>query len=440
VLREVAALAEQPESSGPDGVARERLELFLVGGFVRDLLLDVQNLDMDLVVVGDAIRFASEVQRRLHGKLKGHHQFATATVTLPDGVKLDFSTARSETYGKPGALPEVESSSIEDDLKRRDFTINAMAIRLNLDRYGQLLDPCGGRADLEHGVVRVLHNLSFVEDPTRIFRAVRFEARYGFRMDEHTEALARHALHSGALEQISPERRRGEFSLLFREPNPIGGLRRIAELGILEWLSSGLQLHPERLERVEGAIAWTTRHANDGAERGTEGSGLPTVGLLDRTVIYLAILLADLGPEHAAAVAADRLRLSEPKRELLRLCLQRLPSAVETLSREELPPHEVFRALEGQPLEVIALVRIWCRDPVIDERLELFLSRLRFERLEITGDDLRARGARPGPAMGEALRQTLNARLDGELSGREAELSYALERLADAPARRTGTD
>src|SRR5439155_9216899 len=132
--------------------------------------------------------------------------------------------------------------------KRRDFTINAMAIQVNPDRFGRLLDPTGGCADLERGIVRVLHNLSFVEDPTRVFRAVRFEARYGFRMDAHTEALARHALASGALNQVSPERRRAEFNLLFREPNPLGGLRRIADLGILDWLSPGLRLHPERLE------------------------------------------------------------------------------------------------------------------------------------------------------------------------------------------------
>lgn len=432
LLREVASLADE-FGSGAAG----RLALFLVGGFVRDLLLDVQNLDVDLVVESNAIRFAAEVARRLNGKLKGHHQFSTATVTLPDGVKLDFSTARSETYGQPGALPEVEASSVEDDLRRRDFTINAIAIQVNLDRYGQLLDPCGGRLDLERGIVRVLHNLSFVEDPTRIFRAVRFEARYGFRMDEHTEALARHALGSGALEQISPERRRAEFTLLFREPNPIGGLRRIADLGILDWLSPGLQLHSERLERVEGAIAWTVRHASTGAERRGEGAGQAIRGLLDRTVIYLAVLLADLEPAQAAAVAAGRLRLSEPKQELLRVCLERLPRVVETLSRPELKPHEIYRALEGQPLEVLALIRVWSRDPLVDGRLELFLSRLRHERLEITGDDLRAHGARPGPPMGEALRQTLDARLDGEVADREAELRFALERLSPEPPRTT---
>jgi tRNA nucleotidyltransferase (CCA-adding enzyme) len=384
------------------------------------------------------------VARVLSGKLKGHHQFATATVTLPDGVKLDFSTARSETYGQPGALPEVEASSIEDDLRRRDFTINAMAIRANRDRFGELLDPSGGRIDLERGVVRVLHNLSFVEDPTRVFRAVRFEARYGFHMDEHTEALARHALSAGALGHVSPERLRAEFQILFREPNPLGGLRRIAEMGILEWLSPGLKLHPERMERVEGALAWTARHAGDKSRRvpPQEPDTRPELfagegGLLrggfparpDRTVVYLAALLADLGPLQAGIVAGERLRLPDPKRELLVHSLEKVPPTVEILSREALQPHEVYRAVHGLPLEAITLTRVWGREPVVDERLVLYFSRLRDRRLEITGDDLRSRGVPPGPRMGEALRRTLDALLDGEVEDREGELAYALQVL-----------
>jgi tRNA nucleotidyltransferase (CCA-adding enzyme) len=438
VLHEVGEMARHSVAEASHPVAPRRLEVYLVGGFVRDLLLDVQNLDVDLVVEGDATRFAAEVARRMGGKLKGHHRFATATVTLPDGVKLDFSTARSESYGQPGALPDVEASSIEDDLKRRDFTINAMAIRINPERFGELLDPFQGRADLERGFVRVLHNLSFVEDPTRIFRAVRFEARYGFHMDEHTEGLARHALAAGALEQISPERRRAEFNLLLREPNPVGGLRRITELGILDWLSPGLQLCTERLERVEGALAWTARHAGGApASRKVEGAAGRSLVALDRTVVYLAVLLADLGPRRAATVAEEKLRLSEPKRELLALCLERLPRTVEVLSHETPRPHEIYRALQGLPPEVLALARIWRRDLALDGQLELFLSRLRDERLEITGDDLRALGIPPGPEMGEALRRTLNARLDGEVAGREAELACALRMLGRAPAGET---
>src|SRR5438309_5630008 len=164
VLHQLGNVAQRfvPEP-GAAGLPSPGVDLYLVGGFVRDLLLDVQNLDVDLVVVGDATRFALEVARLMGGKLKPHHRFATATVTLPDGFKIDFSTARSETYGQPGALPEVEASSIEDDLRRRDFTINAMAICVTAARFGELLDPFGGRLDLDRGVVRVLHNLSFVE-------------------------------------------------------------------------------------------------------------------------------------------------------------------------------------------------------------------------------------------------------------------------------------
>jgi tRNA nucleotidyltransferase (CCA-adding enzyme) len=268
-----------------------------------------------------------------------------------------------------------------------------------------------------------------VEDPTRVFRAVRFEARYGFRMDVHTEALAYHALASGALEQVSPERRRAEFNLLFREPNPLGGLRRIADLGILDWLSPGLRLHLDRLERVEGSLAWTARHAGQGPPTARPESSGPGRATLDRTVVYLAVLLSDLEPRQAASVAMGKLRLSEPKQKLLTDSLKLLPRTLASLTGAEVRPHQMYRALQGLPLEVIALLRIWSRDPVLDARIELFLSRLRYQRLEITGDDLRALGATPGPRMGEALSRTLDARLDGEVSGREAELAYALRLL-----------
>lgn len=415
VLHQVGNIAQRFRDAASER-GEQGLDLYLVGGFVRDLLLDVQNLDVDLVVVGDGTRFAAAVERQMHGKLKGHHRFATATVTLPDGLKLDFSTARSETYGQPGALPEVEASSIDDDLKRRDFTINAMAIRITADRFGELRDPYGGRTDLERGIVRVLHNLSFIEDPTRIFRAVRFEARYGFHMDAHTEGLARHALAAHSLDQVTPERLRAEFNRLFHEPNPLGGLRRLAELGILDWLHAGLQLCPERMERVEGALAWTARHAGERP---------------DRMVVYLAALLAELGPRQAAAVAGERLRLSEPKRELLVLSLERLPTVIEKLAAPALEPHAVYRTLHGVPLEVITLARVWSRQPEVEQRLEQYLTRLRHVRLSISGDDLRAAGVPAGPPMGEALRRTLDAVLDGEVSGRDAELAFALRLLQE---------
>jgi tRNA nucleotidyltransferase (CCA-adding enzyme) len=410
VLRQVGDIAERFVDSA-DGADQPGVDLYLVGGFVRDLLLDVQNLDVDLVIVGDATRFAVEVAQRMQARLKGHQRFSTATVTFQDGLKLDFSTARSESYGQPGALPEVEASSIEDDLERRDFSINAMAIRLNAAQFGRLLDPFGGRGDLERGIVRVLHNLSFVEDPTRLFRAIRFEARYGFHMDAGTEALARDAVTEQLLNRVSPERLRAEFNRLFHEPNPFGGLKRLAELGVLAWLAPALSLRADRLERVEGALAWTTRHSGQRP---------------DRMVVYLATLLADLGPASAAAVTGERLRLSVPKQELLALSLQRLPAVLETLLASSIAPRAIYRAVHSLPIEVVTLLRVWSRERLVQERLEAYLSRLRGLRLAITGDDLRAAGVPPGPGLGEALRATMDALLDGEVAGRSEELAYAL--------------
>ena len=202
---------------------------FLVGGVVRDILLGRKNLDLDIVVEGEGIRVGGALARELDAGLVVHKKFGTCTVSTDKGMKIDFATARREIYPHPAALPDVEPSSIEDDLRRRDFTINAMAVSLNKSSFGRLIDLFEGEEDLKSGRIRVMHDRSFIDDPTRIFRAVRFEARFGFKIDGHTEGLIKDAVRIDMAGKLSGHRRDKELSLVKKEAEPARIIKRIAD-------------------------------------------------------------------------------------------------------------------------------------------------------------------------------------------------------------------
>jgi len=209
---------------------------YAVGGMVRDLLLGRGTLDLDIVVEGEGIRFAAALAGKLRARLKGYERFGTATIALPAGLKVDVATARTEIYDAPAALPRVTPGSIRDDLFRRDFTINAMAVALAPAEFGRLLDEFGGVRDIAEGNIRVLHGRSFIDDPTRIFRAVRFETRLGFRIVAADEARVGEALSLGLLGKLEEYRIAAELRLILREPDPAGPLQRLARLGVLDAL------------------------------------------------------------------------------------------------------------------------------------------------------------------------------------------------------------
>ena len=211
-------------SDGYEGV-------YLVGGSVRDILLGEPNFDVDVVVEGDAIALAHALAGQLEGRARAHRHFGTAVVLYGDDERVDVVTARSETYHAPAVLPAVEPGSIDEDLHRRDFTINAMAVSLKGENLGGLVDPFGGREDLEAGRIRILHDRSFVDDPTRILRAIRYEDRYGFRMDDETVRLARECIATGHVGDLSGARLRDELVALLEEGDVSHAIPRLAELG-----------------------------------------------------------------------------------------------------------------------------------------------------------------------------------------------------------------
>ncbi len=206
--------------------------VYLVGGTLRDILLGEESFDVDIAVEGDAIAFARSLAAALGGRYTPHDKFGTAIVSYGDGERLDVVTTRTEFYDSPGALPTVERAALREDLRRRDFTINAMAASLKPEDFGRLVDPHGGRSDLEARVLRVLHNLSFIDDPTRIFRGIRYEARYGLRFDDHTTSLARGCVEMGLVGISRRSRLRDELVQLLEDPGAPGGIERLGELAV----------------------------------------------------------------------------------------------------------------------------------------------------------------------------------------------------------------
>jgi tRNA nucleotidyltransferase (CCA-adding enzyme) len=369
---------------------------YLVGGAVRDQLRGAQPVDLDLVVEGDAAEVARTVADRVGADALEHDRFGTAAVRLGPAT-VHFATSRRETYAHPGALPDVEPAPIEEDLARRDFTVNAMAMALP---DGALLDPHGGRSDLEAGIIRVLHDRSFVDDPTRLLRALRYEARLGGRLDERTEELAREAIAMGALDTVSGKRIRDELLDLLREHEAPRALERMRGLKLDCALHPAWRVIPERAASAMLACGET------GAD------------------VALTALAALMVPDaEALHPLLDRLSLTRQERDTVARAAEVGGHLAHRLA-PGLPDSRIHDLLHCEPVETLAVALAWGApgEPVLR-----YLSDLRGARLEVTGDDLVAAGVPESPAVGQALRETLRRKLDGEVSGREEELALALE-------------
>jgi tRNA nucleotidyltransferase (CCA-adding enzyme) len=372
---------------------------FLVGGGVRDLLVGRPgSVDLDVAIEGDARAAARELADRLNGEATEHERFGTATVRAGE-LTVDLATTRRETYAEPGALPDVEPAGLAEDLGRRDFTINAMAIDLNGEEVGRLEDPRGGRDDLDAGVIRVLHGKSFIDDPTRLLRALRYEARFGFRMDEETEHLAREAAAGAGFSTVSGARVRDELLDLLREPEAPSAVERMHELGLDRALDPSLEADPDLLASTLLACADT------GADRALAG---------------LAALVSSAPDDLRDWV--ESLHLLRQESDAVIRAAQKGPQLASTLENE-LAPSAVHAVLSCEPPEALAmaLARGAPGDPVLR-----YIADLRGVRLEITGHDLVDAGIPESPELGRALEETLRRKLDGKVSGRDEELELAL--------------
>jgi tRNA nucleotidyltransferase (CCA-adding enzyme) len=368
---------------------------YLVGGAVRDLLRGATGVDLDIVVEGDARPLVS----RLGGRVREHERFGTAKVLAGD-LTFDLATGRREIYERPGALPTVEPAPLLEDLGRRDFTINAMAAGLTGDDLGHLYDPHGGVGDLRAGLVRVLHDNSFVDDPTRLLRALRYETRLGFALEPDTERLARQAAAAAGLRTVSGARVRDELLDLLDELDAPAAIARLRELGVDQAMHPALRADPELV--ASAAL------------------GAVTIGA-DRALSALAALISAARVELDSWLSDLHLRAGE--RDAVRRAASEAPRLAVEL-RRELRPSELYDLLIGEPPEALALALAMRAPP---EPILRFVTDLRHVALEIGGHDLVFAGVPESPAVGHALRSVLRRKLDGELSGRDAELAAALE-------------
>ncbi|MCG3139925.1 MAG: CCA-adding enzyme [Anaerolineae bacterium] len=374
---------------------------YLVGGFVRDLLIGEANLDLDLVVEGDAIQLAHALAKQYGGRVHAHARFGTAKWLLEEkALHLDFATARTEFYEYPTALPDVERSSIKLDLHRRDFTINAMALCLDPERYGALFDPYGGEQDLMRGLIRVLHNLSFIEDPTRILRAVRFEQRFGFHIEPRTVQLIDDT--RNLLSQVSGQRVRHELDLLFNEQEPERALMRLQALGVLPHLHPALQADNWLAEKF----------------RALRESHAPT------PLLYLGVLAYRLRTSEARALS-KRLKLTNDENEIL-VQVVTLRLLERQLNNPQLAPSRVVELLERFDDAALAVFAIATDSAQAQTFVDRYRAEWRQVHAELNGNDLKALGLTPGPAFREILSALRAQRLDGLLETRKQEEAFAL--------------
>jgi tRNA nucleotidyltransferase (CCA-adding enzyme) len=395
-----------------------------VGGVVRDLLLGRLTpppRDLDVVVEGDGRLAARQLARALGGRVRQHDAFLTATVALADGRTVDVVTARREAYRRPGALPSVEPATLAEDLARRDFSVNALAIRLDGAAWGQVLDPTGGLADLAARRLRVLHPLSFVEDPTRIFRAGRFAVRLGLRLEPTTRRLLTAAARLPLYEALSGERLLAELHAVLEEPAPAAVLAALASLGAFRLVLPGYR-RPPAAERSLTRVAEATR-----------------AGMLPRDAevgLVLLALGAHLRGETARAWVA-RWAPSAPMRAAIARARDGAPALARRLARA-LDAGAAHEALRGVPALTAAWAHVLAREPGVRRHVLDHLETWRALPSLLTGEDLKALGLTPGPLFGRLLAGLRTAQVAGRVRTRAEAEAWVRQDLAGLNGGGTG--
>ena len=387
---------------------------YLVGGSVRDLLRGEANLDIDIVIEGDGIAFAHSLGNKLRTKVRIHQRFGTAVI-ITERLKFDVATARTEYYESPGALPKVETSSIKKDLYRRDFTINALAVKLNPENFGQLIDFFGGLRDLREKTIRILHNLSFIEDPTRAFRAIRFSERFGFKISKHTLNLIKTAEKINLFHKLSGSRLYDEINLLFLETEPIKAVKRLSELDLLKFIHPNISVTKpleELFKAIQETLSWFKLQFLEDK--------------VNRAHLSLMALLEGLKTQEREKALQ---RLSVPprvKKEILDGIEQskKVLLKLYTIPRNE---KNIYYALHSLSLLAVLFTIARAQDERCKKDLSLYLTTLRKIKPALTGKDLKSLGHKPGPVYNEILKKLLDMRLEGKLKNRAEEEEFVKE-------------
>lgn len=392
-------------------IARElNLSVYLVGGSVRDLLRGESNLDIDIVVEGDGITFAKELGKKLKAKVITHLRFGTAVV-ITDQLKFDVATARTEYYESPGALPKVEISSIKKDLYRRDFTINTLAVKLNPDNFGQILDFFGGQRDLREKTIRILHNLSFIEDPTRAFRAIRFSERFSFKISKHTKNLIKTAVKINLFDKLSGSRLYDELNLLFLETEPLKAIAGLSELDLLKFIHPHLTLTnalEETFEAIQETFAWFELLFIEDEP--------------SKSHLFLMALFEGLKTQESEKALQ---RLSVPTRARKEILVGIKQSKTTLLKlKMSMKEKDIYYTLKPLSLLTILFAIAKAKDKEQKKAISLYLTTLRKIKASLTGKDLKAMGYNPGPLFNKILKAILEVRLEGKVKSREEEIRF----------------
>ncbi len=384
---------------------------YVVGGFVRDLFIKQENLDIDLVVEGDGIVFAKTFAARYGARARVFQKFKTAVIIFPDDFKVDVATARTEYYDAPGALPVVEYSSIKMDLFRRDFTINTLALKLNPEEFGTLLDFFGAHRDLKERRISVLHNLSFVEDPTRVFRAIRFEQRFGFRISKLTINLINNAVKNNFFDRLSGARLFHELELILHEGSPIPAIARLAELDLLKaihprlWFDEGTR---KMLERVQAVLAWMDLSYLE--EK------------FERWLVYFLGLVEPLTPEELRELL-DRFKTPPRLAAAILEGKETADQALLKLFRQGEPSRsQIYRLLSPIPTEFLLYMMAKSRQGHSKRLISLYFTHLKHLKPELKGRDLIALGFQPGPQIRDILTMLHEARLNEVIQSKREEM------------------
>jgi tRNA nucleotidyltransferase (CCA-adding enzyme) len=387
------------------------MRAYLVGGIVRDLILGRKNFDLDIVVEADALLLCQKLERTLKAKARFYKQFGTATLDLKTGGRIDFASARQETYPEPGSLPVVKMAILNEDLFRRDFTINAMAIAINAGAWGALSDPWGGFDDLRKGQIRVMHLQSFVDDPTRILRAIRFEQRFGFHIEKETLELMQKALSENVYHTVKPPRLFVEFKKILQEKDPLLNLKRTNELSAMQFVCSTPTLDLELVSKMGRCI-----------------HNLKLVKpRIHPWLVYAIALLESLSQDQREEVLQKFPFTKEEKNSILQSSA--LPSILKRLSSSQLKSSDVYTCLKVLSLETIIVMYGKTKDRLVKSRLRDYLERTSRITIALRGDDLKTMGFESNKYMGETLEKILLKKIDKKIHSKAQEIQYAKELL-----------
>ncbi len=393
--------------------------IYLVGGIVRDLFLRKQNFDVDLVVEGDGVVFAKKVKQKLEivEKIKTYEKFKTAVIFFKDGLKFDIATARIEYYKKPGSLPVVEASSLKMDLYRRDFTINALAIEITKDKFGRLIDFFGGLKDLREKKIRVIHNLSFVEDPTRIFRAIRFAVRFGFEIGKQTHSLIKNAVSLKLLETVEGMRIFHELRLIFEEDKVIEIIEIMNSYNLLKFFSEKIKITDYEFNFLENINNYTKWYELT----------FPEEKSLKKWVLYLIGLFFKVLNKEINSIS-QKLNLFKKDADYLKRTYFEVHYILKELFRnKDIKNSEVYKLLKDKNIESLIIVLSYIDDKLLKKKIINFLIKLRYVKPEITGNDLIALGFKPSPLFKIILNHILEKKLNGELKSYDEEKEFVIK-------------